>query len=84
MLRELRFAAMRKRRRQVILARLEAKRLLEDGPDDFPVPAMPTSHWGGSREKIEVMRLRVESGEAVFHPEDCKHKVEKRIEAFLR
>ena len=82
MLRELRFEAMRKRRRLVILDRLEAKRLQDDGPLDFPVPKMPTGHWAGSREKIEAMRERVERGEAIFHPEDCRHKVEKLIEAF--
>jgi hypothetical protein len=75
---------MREQKRQAILERLEAQRLRFAEPDDLPLPAMPTSHWAGSREKIEVMRERAERGEAVFHPCDCKQKVEKRIEAFQR
>ena len=71
MLRE-HFAAMREQKRQGILERLEAQRLRFAEPDDLPLAAMPTSHWAGSREKIEVMRERAERGEAVFHPEDCE------------
>ena len=50
-------------------------RLDQDGELDPPLPAMPTLFWCGSREKLDIMRERVESGEAVFHPGDsveCK------------
>ena len=70
MLRELRFEAMRLARQQVILERLEAERLRDVEPDDPPLPAMPTSHWAGSRAKVEIMRERVERGECIFHPHD--------------
>ena len=47
----------------------------QDGELDPPLPAMPTAFWCGSREKLAVMRERVESGEAVFHPGDSKQMV---------
>ena len=79
MLRELLFEAMLKRKRQAILERLEAVRLCEAEPEGPPLPAMPTSHCAGSQGKIEAMRQRVERGEAVFHPDDSKQKVEQRF-----
>ena len=84
MLREMVFEAVRERKRQAILKGLEVERLRDAEPDDLPLAAMPTSHWAGSRGKVEVMRQRAERGEAVFHPEDSKQKIEKRIAAFLR
>ena len=50
-------------------------RLDQDGELDPPLAAMPTLFWCGSREKLDVMRERVESGEAVFHPMDSKQMV---------
>ncbi len=79
MLRELRFKATRERKQQAIL---EADRLRDVEPDDPPLPEMPTAFWAGSRGKVEVMRQRAERREAIFHPDDCKQKVEKRFEAF--
>ena len=43
-------------------------------PDELPLAAVPTSHWAGTREKIEAMRERVERGEAIFHPCDAQRK----------
>ena len=84
MLRELLFEAIREQRQQAIAERLEAQRLQYVEPDDLPLPEMPTAFWAGSRGKIEVMRQRAERGEAVFHPEDCKQKIERKYEAFSR
>ena len=39
---------------------------------DRPDPTEPTEHWCGSAEKIEIMRLRWDRGESVFHPFDAK------------
>ena len=38
--------------------------------EDRPLSSEPTSSTGGSWEKIEIMRKRLESGEALFHPCD--------------
>ena len=43
--------------------------------DDLPLAAMPTGYQCGSREKIEIMRLRAELGEQVFHPNDAADRV---------
>ena len=57
--------------------------VLQDVPDeDPPTPAMPTSLWCGSSEKVELMRMRVESGFAVFHPSDCSRYVRKHPDAW--
>jgi hypothetical protein len=37
---------------------------------DLPLAKLSTPHPAGSLEKIEVMRLRAERGEAIFHPHD--------------
>jgi hypothetical protein len=37
---------------------------------DLPLAKLSTPHPAGSLEKIEVMRLRVERGEQIFHPND--------------
>jgi hypothetical protein len=34
------------------------------------MPSAPTSHKVGSWERIEVMRLRAEAGEELWHPDD--------------
>jgi len=34
------------------------------------MPSTPTSHRVGTWERIEVMRLRAESGEELWHPDD--------------
>ncbi len=44
--------------------------------DFIPVNAIwPTSALCGSTEKIEVMRLRVELGESLWHPNDNRGQV---------
>ncbi len=35
-----------------------------------PLPACPTDVQPGSKAKIEIMRGRLERGEALFHPRD--------------
>jgi hypothetical protein len=39
---------------------------------DLPLASSSCPHPAGSIEKIEVMRARVERGEQIFHPLDCK------------
>jgi len=34
------------------------------------MPSAPTSHRVGTWERIEVMRLRAEAGEELWHPDD--------------
>ncbi len=43
------------------------------GENDYSLPTVPTSCWVGSREKIEVMRQRIEARQAAFHPMDTKY-----------
>ena len=42
---------------------------------EAPLPSVPTWHLCGSREKIEILRQRVERGEELFHPEDSTAEV---------
>lgn len=51
-----------------------------DNEDDPPPPAMPTGFWCGTQEKVDVMRDRIEAGEAVFHPDDCSRYVPKHLD----
>lgn len=61
---------------EAIGRRLAQQRLHElKESDDLPLPAMPTGYQCGSREKIEIMRLRAERGEQVFHPNDATDRV---------
>ena len=63
-------------RLEAIGRRLAQQRLRElKESDDLPLAAMPTGHRCGSREKIEIMRLRAERGEQVFHPNDATDRV---------
>ena len=39
---------------------------------DRPDPTELTVHWCGSAEKIEIMRLRWDRGESLFHPFDAR------------
>jgi hypothetical protein len=39
---------------------------------ELPMPSVSTSSVAGSWERIEVYRQRVERGEQLFHPLDCK------------
>lgn len=42
-----------------------------DDPEYEPKPASsPTDHCCGSFEKVEVMRIRLEKGESLYHPDD--------------
>ena len=36
----------------------------------------PTDELCGSRAKVEIMRLRVERGECLYHPDDCTDAIE--------
>ena len=38
------------------------------------MPAEPTSHKVGSWGRLEVMRLRAEAGEELWHPDDEKQR----------
>ena len=42
------------------------------GADENTLPTVCTDYWAGSVEKIEVMRKRLEAGEQLYHPFDCK------------
>ncbi len=53
-----------------------------DNEADPPKPAMPTGFWCGSREKLDVMRQRIEAGEAAFHPLDCNRYVPRHSDAW--
>jgi hypothetical protein len=37
-----------------------------------PYPCGPTSHYPGTREKIEVLRQRVENNQELYHPDDAR------------
>ena len=50
---------------------------LEEEP---PPPAMPTGFFCGSQEKIELMRQRIEAGEAAFHPLDCERYIRRSLD----
>ncbi len=43
------------------------------GEKDYSLPTVPTSCLAGSREKVEVMRKRIEARQAAFHPMDSKY-----------
>jgi len=51
--------------------------LLRGHDEDFmPAPAdWPTAALAGSPEKVEVMRLRVELGQSLWHPNDNRGQV---------
>lgn len=49
-----------------------AYRLEMHSKADRPDPTEPTEHWCGSADKIEIMRLRWDRGESVFHPFDAR------------
>lgn len=62
----------RQQRLAAISRRLAQRRLRElEQSDDLPLPTTPTGYQCGSREKIDIMRLRAEAGEQVFHPLDA-------------
>ena len=39
---------------------------------ECPMPRERTDFWAGSVEKVEIMRHRLEAGEHLHHPYDCK------------
>jgi len=39
---------------------------------EFFPPTEWTEFWAGSLEKVEIMRKRLEAGEHLHHPYDCK------------
>ena len=48
-----------------------------DDPEYEPKPAsLPTEYRCGSFEKVEVMRIRLEKGESLYHPDDNWTKIE--------
>ena len=48
-----------------------------DDSEYEPRPAcLPTEHLCGSREKVEIMRIRFEKGESLYHPDDNWLKIE--------
>ena len=53
--------------------------LVEAFEEDPPLAASTSGSWAGSWQRIEVMRLRAERGENVFHPFDEK-AVEPRLD----
>lgn len=60
---------------------LQVRRYIDfEGDEDLPLPSESTSHWCGTKEKLDCMRLRVERGEAVFHPMDCSRYVPRRLD----
>ena len=63
------FRSLSDNSRMIASTTIPQKRWLDQDP---PLPSMPTAFWCGSRQKLDVMRERVESGEAVFHPMDSK------------
>jgi len=51
---------------------------LASHPDYEPRPAIdPTGAKAGSEAKLEVMRQRIATGQAAFHPDDNPRKVEQ-------
>jgi len=40
--------------------------------DYYSMPSERTDFWAGSKEKIEIMRKRLEDGEHLHHPFDCE------------
>ncbi len=58
--------------------------LVEAVEEDPPKPANPTGFWCGSREKLDVMRSRIEAGESVFHPLDCNRYVRRSLDDWDR
>jgi len=42
------------------------------GTDGYSAQTERTDFWAGSAEKVEIMRKRLEAGEHLHHPYDCK------------
>ena len=43
-----------------------------DEIEERPLPMERTEFWAGSIGKVEVMRQRMDAGEQLYHPFDCK------------
>ena len=54
----------------------------EAATEEPPKPANPTGFWCGSREKLDVMRQRIENGESAFHPLDAERYVPSHQDAW--
>ena len=77
MWRQIDIDALRELRRDLIRERLAVRRIMEVDVE-LPLPTEPTAFWCGSRQKIEVMRLKAERGESLFHPLDADSKMVRR------
>ena len=70
------FRSLSDNSRMIASTHIPQKRWLDqDNEVDPPLPSIPTHYLCGTQEKLDVMRQRVERGEAVFHPGDSKQMV---------
>ncbi len=62
-------------RRTIFDAIRESKDKGHEEPDfepEIPVPTFATQSPGGTRGKLEILKLRIQTGQPLWHPQDNK------------